>query len=107
MLNPKDFALEPGKLKKAPENFLSRDFATELTEKGMDDTRRGFLRHSFFGAMAAAAGGMTAPVRANQGEPAICKNKPGKPRLDSPSQQNLTACPRSTRPIYSGVNHLV
>jgi len=47
MLNPKDFALEPGKLKKAPENFLSRDFATELTEKGMDDTRRGFLRHSF------------------------------------------------------------
>lgn len=84
MLNPKDFALEPGKLKKAPENFLSRDFATELTEKGMDDTRRGFLRHSFFGAMAAAAGGMTAPVRANQGEPAILQKQAWQTTLGQP-----------------------
>lgn len=84
MLNPKDFALELGKLKKAPENFLSRDFATELTEKGMDDTRRGFLRHSFFGAMAAAAGGMTAPVRANQGEPAILQKQTWQTTLGQP-----------------------
>lgn len=84
MLNPKDFALEPGKLKKAPENFLSRDFATELTEKGMDDTRRGFLRHSFFGAMAAAAGGMTAPVRANQGESAILQKQAWQTTLGQP-----------------------
>ena len=84
MLNPKDFALEPGKLKKAPENFLSRDFATELTEKGMDDTRRGFLRHSFFGAMAAAAAGMTAPVRANQGEPAILQKQTWQTTLGQP-----------------------
>ena len=48
MLNPKNLALQPGKLQKAPENFLSRDFASELTEQGMDDTRRGFLRNSFF-----------------------------------------------------------
>jgi sulfane dehydrogenase subunit SoxC len=84
MLNPKDFALEPGKLKKAPENFLSRDFATELTEKGMDDTRRGFLRHSFFGAMAAAATGMTTPVRANQGEPAILQKQTWQTTLGQP-----------------------
>ena len=84
MLNPKDFALEPGKLKKAPENFLSRDFATELTEKGMDDTRRGFLRHSFFGAVAATAAGMTTPVRANQGEPAILQKQTWQTTLGQP-----------------------
>jgi len=86
MLNPKNLELQPGKLQKAPENFLSRDFATALTEQGMDDTRRGFLRNSFFGAMAAgaAAASMASNVRAAQGDPAILQKQPWQTTLGQP-----------------------
>ncbi|MDN3987807.1 sulfite dehydrogenase [Zwartia vadi] len=85
-MNPKNLALEPGKLQKAPENFLSRDFAAELTEKGMDDTRRSFLRSSFFGAIAtgAVASGMASTVHANQGDPAILEKQTWQTTLGQP-----------------------
>lgn len=85
-MNPKDLALQPGKLQKAPENFLSRDFASDLTEKGLDDTRRGFLRNSFFGALAAgaAAGGMANTARASQGDPAILEKQLWQTTLGQP-----------------------
>lgn len=85
-MNPKDLAFQPGKLQKAPENFLSRDFASDLTEKGMDDTRRGFLRNSFFSALAAgaAASGMTGAAHASEGDPAILKKQPWQTTLGQP-----------------------
>ncbi len=85
-MNPKDLVFQPGKLQKAPENFLSRDFASDLTEKGMDDTRRGFLRNSFFGALAAGAatGGVVNTARASQGDPAILEKKPWQTTLGQP-----------------------
>jgi sulfane dehydrogenase subunit SoxC len=85
-LNPKNLAFQPGKLQKAPENFLSRDFASDLTEKGLDDTRRGFLRNSFFGALAAgaAAGGMANTARASQGDPAILEKQLWQTTLGQP-----------------------
>ena len=86
MLNPKNLALQPGTLQKAPENFLSRDFASALTEQGMDDTRRGFLRNSFFGAMAAgvAATGLASNARAAEGDPAILQKQPWQTILGQP-----------------------
>ena len=86
MLNPKNLAFEPGKLQKAPENFLSRDFATELTTQGMDDTRRNFLRSSFFGAIAtgAMASGMASTAHSSQGDPAILEKQPWQTTLGQP-----------------------
>jgi sulfane dehydrogenase subunit SoxC len=85
-LNPKDLSFQLGHLKKAPENFLSRDFASELTQHGMDETRRGFLRNSFFGAMAAGAvaAGVTPAVRASQGDDAILQKQPWQTTLGQP-----------------------
>ena len=85
-MNPKDLAFQPGMLQKAPENFLSRDFASELTERGMDDTRRGFLRNSFFGALAAgaAASGMSNSALASQGDPSILEKQPWQTTLGQP-----------------------
>lgn len=86
MMNPKNLALQPGKLQKAPENFLSRDFASELTEQGMDDTRRGFLRNSFFGAVAAgvAATSLSSQARASQGDPVILQKQVWQTTLGQP-----------------------
>lgn len=86
MMNPKNLALQPGKLQKAPENFLSRDFASALTEQGMDDTRRGFLRNSFFGAVAAgvAATSLSSQARASQGDPAILQKQVWQTTLGQP-----------------------
>ncbi|MDO9024923.1 sulfite dehydrogenase [Zwartia sp.] len=86
ILNPKDLAFQPGHIKKAPENFLTRTFTSELTQHGMDENRRGFLRNSFFGALAAGAAvaGSIPSARAAQGEDVILQKQPWQTTLGQP-----------------------
>ncbi len=44
-----------GRLQKAPENFISKELASEIEASGLDSTRRGFLRKSFMAASVLAA----------------------------------------------------
>ncbi|OWT62145.1 sulfite dehydrogenase [Candidimonas nitroreducens] len=46
-----------GRLRKAPEGFVSGDLINDINKHGMDETRRGFLRKSFLAASAALAAG--------------------------------------------------
>ncbi len=61
----------PGRLRKAPENFVSRDFKLAVDEKGMTAERRSFLRRSFAAAAASVAAGGALAQAAAQGESAI------------------------------------
>ncbi|NWG76371.1 MAG: molybdopterin-dependent oxidoreductase, partial [Rubrivivax sp.] len=45
----------PGRLRKAPENFVSRELKLEVDKHGLDAERRGFLRRSFAAAAASMA----------------------------------------------------
>jgi sulfane dehydrogenase subunit SoxC len=55
----------PGRLIKAPENFIAPAVAADISVHGLDAPRRGFLRQSFLAA--AAAIGATAQARAREG----------------------------------------
>ena len=46
-----------GRLRRAPENFVTQQFADEVYEHGLNETRRGFLRKSFVTALGATAAG--------------------------------------------------
>ena len=47
---------QPGRVRKAPENFLDPAFLQELRKEGIDEHRRNFMRKSFLAASAALAG---------------------------------------------------
>ncbi|WP_417252112.1 sulfite dehydrogenase [Castellaniella sp.] len=75
-----------GRLQKAPENFVPSDLATEISRKGLNDARRGFLKRSF---MAAAAGFASVPALAHaasaaQGDPMILEPRPWSTQLGNP-----------------------
>ncbi|RJF91777.1 sulfite dehydrogenase [Noviherbaspirillum saxi] len=53
----KDDVKKRGRILRAPENFLDANLALEITEKGLNEERRGFLRKSFLAASAALASG--------------------------------------------------
>jgi sulfane dehydrogenase subunit SoxC len=61
----------PGRLRKAPENFVSRDFKLAVDEGGLTAERRSFLRRSFAAAAASVAAGGALAQAAPQGESAI------------------------------------
>ena len=65
-----DLRLKLGRLKRAPENFVSTQLATDLSTGGMTEARRGFLRNSFLAAMAAgtSAAATTALAQAPKGD---------------------------------------
>ena len=46
-----------GRILAAPENFVAPDLAQEITTKGLNEARRGFLRKSFLAASGAAVAG--------------------------------------------------
>ena len=53
-------SIEPkkaGRIRKAPENFVSNNLAQEITTKGLDDSRRSFLTKSFIAASTALLSG--------------------------------------------------
>lgn len=79
---------KPGRLKRAPENFLASDFVQDVTANGLDDSRRGFLRKSFLGALAAGAGaaGLSSKALAQNGpdDPAIITKQMWQTTLGQP-----------------------
>jgi sulfane dehydrogenase subunit SoxC len=84
-----------GRLQKAPENFVPSDLATEISRKGLDDARRGFLKRSF---MAAAAGFASVPALAHaasaaQGDPMILEPRPWSTQLGNPVAYQLYGQP--------------
>jgi sulfane dehydrogenase subunit SoxC len=46
-----------GRLRRAPENFVTQQFADDVYENGLNEERRGFLRKSFVTALGAATAG--------------------------------------------------
>ena len=56
----------PGHIRKAPENFLDPRLLREITEQGLDEKRRRFLRQSFLMASAASAVSSTSMSFANE-----------------------------------------
>ena len=74
-----------GRLRRAPENFVSEQFASDVYEHGMDETRRGFLRKSFVTALGAAtAGGAVSSALAADGEKVILEKQPWQTTLGQP-----------------------
>ncbi|WP_050464904.1 sulfite dehydrogenase [Herbaspirillum autotrophicum] len=62
-----------GRLIRAPENFVDAGLANEITTKGLNEERRGFLRKSFLAASAAMASGtaMAQAAAGFEGDPNI------------------------------------
>ena len=44
-----------GVIKASPENYIDQDLIMQVTQKGLNDDRRGFLRKSFASALGAVA----------------------------------------------------
>ena len=74
-----------GRLRRAPENFVTQDLADQVYQHGMDETRRGFLRKSFVTALGAAtAGGAVSQALAADGEKVILDKLPWQTTLGQP-----------------------
>lgn len=87
----------PGRVRPAPENFLS-DQDIEVINKG---GRRDFIRKAFLTASAAMA--VPAMARAQSaGIPPFLNCRPGQPRSACRLRPIRTACPRSTSVAWSG-----
>jgi sulfane dehydrogenase subunit SoxC len=85
-LNTNDLRLKLGRLKRAPENFVSAELATDVSANGITEARRSFLRNSFLAAM--AAGASTAPTLAfaqgSTGDPTILDKQVWQTTLGQP-----------------------
>lgn len=81
---------KPGRLRPAPENFLSEAEVKEVARQGAS-SRRNFLRNSFI----AAAGAMAVPAlaRAAEGDPNILGNPPWTTSLGMPVAANPYGLP--------------
>ncbi len=81
-----DLRLKLGRLKRAPENFVSAELATDVSTGGMTEARRGFLRNSFLVAMAAGASAPTASAlaQATKGDPNILEKQSWQTTLGQP-----------------------
>jgi sulfane dehydrogenase subunit SoxC len=75
-MNPDD--RQPGRVRKAPENFLGAEFVRELGTDGVNEERRNFLRKSFLAAGAALAASPDA------GDPDILNLPPWSKMLGQP-----------------------
>ncbi len=83
-MNPDD--RQPGRVRKAPENFLGAEFVRELGTDGVNEERRNFLRKSFLAAGAALAGAPLASALAAPpaGDPDILNLPPWSKMLGQP-----------------------
>jgi sulfane dehydrogenase subunit SoxC len=83
---------QPGRVRKAPENFLGAEFVRKLGKDGLNEERRNFLRKSFLAAGAALAGAPLASALAASpggGDPEI---------LDLPPWSKMLGQPVAARP---------
>lgn len=75
---------QPGRIRKAPENFLAPTFLQELRKEGINEDRRNFIRKSFLAAGAALAAAPLASSFAAQGDPEILNLPPWTKMLGNP-----------------------
>ncbi len=78
---------QPGRVRKAPENFLGAEFVRALGTDGVNEERRNFLRKSFLAAGAALAGAPLAGALAappDAGDPDILNLPPWSKMLGQP-----------------------
>ena len=78
---------QPGRLVRAPENYVPATLAEEICAGGMTDERRAFLRKSFLGAVGASATlalGHSARAGQPSGDPAILEKQPWQTSLGHP-----------------------
>ena len=85
-MNTNDLRLKLGRLKRAPENFVSAEFATEVSANGITEARRGFLRNSFLAAVAAGASTAStlAFAQSSTGDPTILDKQVWQTTLGQP-----------------------
>jgi len=85
-LKTNDLRLKLGRLKRAPENFVSAELATEVSTDGVTEARRGFLRNSFLAAMAAGASTAStlAFAQGSTGDPTILDKQVWQTTLGQP-----------------------
>jgi sulfane dehydrogenase subunit SoxC len=85
-LKTNDLRLKLGRLKRAPENFVSNELATELSTSGVTPARRDFLRNSLLAAMAAGASATAASAFAqgSKGDPNILEKQTWQTTLGQP-----------------------
>jgi sulfane dehydrogenase subunit SoxC len=74
----------PGRLRRAPESFLSDDFLAEVKREGFDAQRRQWLRQAFTAAAAGVAGVGLAHAADAGGDPEILKLPPWSTSLGLP-----------------------
>ena len=81
-----DLRLKLGRLKRAPENFVPAELASEVSANGITEARRSFLRNSFLTAMAAGASTATAAAlaRGAKGDPNILEKQVWQTTLGQP-----------------------
>lgn len=81
-----DLRLKLGRLKRAPENFVPAELASEVSANGITEARRSFLRNSFLTAMAAGASTATAAALAQgaKGDPNILEKQVWQTTLGQP-----------------------
>ena len=80
-MSSRNKSIQFGRLRRAPENFVSEKLAADIYEHGLDETRRGFLKKSFLTALGAASAGS---VLAADGDPAILQKQPWQTSLGQP-----------------------
>lgn len=75
-----------GRLRKAPEGFVSPELMQDISRQGLDDTRRGFLKTSFAAASALVAAGASARAVASAAvdDPMITEPRPWSTTLGHP-----------------------
>ncbi|HEY1042944.1 MAG TPA: sulfite dehydrogenase [Telluria sp.] len=83
--------VKKGRILRAPENFVDSALALDITTKGLNDERRGFLRRSFMAASAALASGSA--LAQSGGDPAILKLPEHSTTLGKPVASNPYGVP--------------
>ena len=81
---------QPGVIKASPENYIDQDLIMQVTQKGLNEVRRGFLRKSFTSALGVvASSGLVGYVNAEEkkvleGDPAILEKQDWQTTLGKP-----------------------
>jgi sulfane dehydrogenase subunit SoxC len=88
--------LPQGSTRKAPENFIGKKLALEITEHGINPARRGFIQRSFATALAGGAvvGGLSGLSTARaDGDPLILEKQPWQTTLGMPVRERPYGIP--------------
>ena len=94
----KETKQQTGRILRAPENFVDRSLADDISRSGLNEERRGFLRRSFLAASAAMASGTALAQAAGAnfaGDPNILNLPEHARTLGKPVAANAYGMPSS------------